>query len=63
MVHWHVEEALLLVGVQIHRNHAVNACHAKHVGHKFRTDADTWLALAVLTCPTEVGDDGINGAG
>ena len=43
-----VEEALHLAGVQIHREHAVDARGLQHVGHQARADR---LARAPTSCP------------
>ena len=62
MVDGHVEESLYLVGMQVHRDDAVHACHAEEVGHELCSDADARLVLAVLSGPSEVGDDGVDGS-
>ena len=61
VVDGNVEEALLLVGMQVHGDEAVDAGHAEHVGHELGADGHAGLVLAVLTCPSEVGDDGVDG--
>ena len=62
VVNGHVEESLLLVGMQVHRDEACDAGHSEHVGHELGGDADAGLALAVLAGPSEVGDNGVDGA-
>lgn len=54
----HIEESLDLVGMQIHGDETVDTGYAEQVSYELGTDAHTGLVLAVLTCPTEVGDDG-----
>ena len=63
VVNGYIEEALYLVGMKVHGDQAVNACHAQQVGHQFGTDAHTGFVLAVLACPAEVGHHGIDGFG
>jgi hypothetical protein len=53
-----VEEALYLVGMKVHGDEAVDACHREQVGNELRTDGYTRLVFTVLTGPAEVGDDG-----
>ncbi len=48
MVHRHVEKALDLGGVQVHRQHAVGAGPGDHVGHQFGGDRHAAFVLAVL---------------
>ena len=54
VIYRHVEEALYLIGMQVHRYHTVDACHAEQVGNEFGADRHTRLVLAVLSCPTKV---------
>ncbi len=63
VIHGDVEEALLLVGVQVHGDEAADAGHGEHVCHEFGADGHAGLVLAVLTCPSEIGDDGVDAAG
>ena len=58
VVHRDVEEALDLVGVQVHRQHTVNACGDEHIGHELGGDGVAALGLAVLPRVAEVRDDG-----
>ena len=58
MVYWYIKESLNLVGVQVHRNNSVYSCHAQQVGYQFGSDAYSWLVFSVLSCPTEIGNDG-----
>ena len=62
MVNRNIEETLDLVGVQVHGNQTVDARHTQQVGNEFGSDANSWLVLPVLTCPTEVGDYCIDSA-
>ena len=62
MVNGNVEETLNLVGVQVHRYQPVDAGNAKQVGNKLGSDAYAWFVLTVLTCPSEIRDNGIDGA-
>ncbi len=52
-----LEEALNLVGVQIHGDDPVNAGRGEHVGDELGADGHTGSVFAVLTCEPEVGDD------
>ena len=61
MVNRNIEEALNLVGMQVHGNQAVNTSYTKQVGHKFCPDANSWLVLAVLSSPSEIWDDSVDG--
>ena len=63
MIHWHIEESLDLVSMQVHRNDTVDTSHTQKVGYEFGADTDTWLVLTILSGPSELGDDGIDGAG
>ena len=63
MVYGNIEESLNLVSVQVHRDNAVYTGTTQQVGHQFGANAHTWLVLAVLTCPAEVGDHGVDVAG
>ena len=58
MIDGHVEEALDLVGVQVHGDQAIETGHAEQVGNQLGADGDAGLVLPVLPRPTEVGDDG-----
>ena len=40
--------------MQIHSDHAADACHAEHIGHQFGSYTHTGLALAVLSCPSKI---------
>ena len=60
MIYRNIEEALYLVGMQVHSNQTVYACHTQQVGNKFCTDADTRLVLSVLSRPSEVRYYGID---
>ena len=63
VIHGDIEEALDLVGVQVHRQHTVNARGDEHVGHELGGDGVAALGLAVLTGIAEVGHDGGDAAG
>ena len=62
MVHGNIEETLNLVSMQVHRDNAVYTSHTQQICYQLGTDAYTWFVLTVLTSPSEVGDDGIDGA-
>ena len=53
-----VEKSLDLVGVQVHRHHAVHTCGHQHVGHQLGADRHAGAVLAVLARPAEVGHHG-----
>jgi len=53
VVHWNVEKPLDLRGVQIHREHAADACGGDQVGHEFGGDGDARLVFAILPCVSE----------
>ena len=53
-----VEESLNLVGVKVHRHHAVHACGHQQVGYQLGADRYAGAVLAVLPRPPEVGDHG-----
>ena len=53
-----IEEALDLVGVQVHRHHTVDTCGHQHVGYQLGADRHAGTVLAVLTRPAEVGHHG-----
>ena len=64
MVYRHIEEALNLVGMQVHGDDTVHTGHTEQVGHQLGTDAHTRLVLAVLAGPSEIrnhGDDAVGG--
>ncbi len=63
VVHRDVEEALELVRVEIHREHAVGARGADEVGHQLGADRDPRLVLTVLPGVAEVGDHGRDAGG
>ena len=54
----HVEEALNLGGVQVHRQHAVGAGPRDQVGDELGRDRHAAFVFAVLPGVAEVGDDG-----
>ena len=54
----YVEETLYLVGMQVHRHHAVYACGHQQVGYQFRADRHPGPVFPILSCPAEVGDYG-----
>ena len=54
VIYWNIEEALNLIGMEVHGDEAVDTCYAEQVGNQFCTDADTWFVLTVLASPTEV---------
>ena len=60
MIHRHVEEALNLVGMQVHGDEAVYAGCAQQVCHQFCAYGHPWLVFSVLPCPAEVWDHSYN---
>ena len=60
MIYRNFKESLLLIGVEIHGDHAINAGYAQHIGDQLGSDGNTGLAFAVLTGPTVVGYHGID---
>ena len=58
MIHGDVEEALDLVGVQVHRQHPVGPGLDDHVRHQLGRDRHPALVLAVLAGVAEVRDHG-----
>ena len=58
VVYGDIEEGLLLVGVEVHRDETVDSGDAEQVGFQLGGDGDTGLVFAVLTGPAVVGDDG-----
>ena len=58
MIDGEVEEALDLLGVQVHRHHPVGACGGEQVGHELGRDRFTRQALLVLAGVPVIGDDG-----
>ena len=63
VVYWNIEEALDLVGVEIHGDEAVDSGHAQKVGDEFGGDRNARFVFAVLTGPSEIGHYGDDGAG
>ena len=63
MIERNVEESLNLVGVQIHRQHAVGAGALEQIGDKTRGDRHARLILAVLSGIAVVGKNGGNALG
>ena len=53
-----IEKSLNLVGMQVHRHHAVDTCGHQHVGHQFGADRHAGTVFAVLARPAEVGHYG-----
>ena len=53
MVDGNIEEALDLVGVEIHGDHTVNTGGSEQIGHKFGAYRHAGLILAVLTGPSK----------
>jgi hypothetical protein len=58
VVHRDVEEALDLLAVQIHRQHAVGPGGHEQVGHQLGGDGHAGLVLAILPGVAVEGDDG-----
>ena len=56
MIDRHIEEALDLVGMEIHRDQAVDAGNCQHVRNQLSADSHTRLVLTVLTRPAEIRD-------
>ena len=63
VVYGDVEEALNLVGVQVHGQHTVGAGPGDQVGHQLGGNGVTGLGLTILTGVAKVGDDGGDAAG
>ena len=63
VIHGDIEEALDLVGVQVHGQHAVGAGGGEHIGHQLGGDRIAGLGLTVLTGIAEIGDHGGDTAG
>ena len=64
IVHGHVEEALDLVGVQVHGQYAVDACGFQHIGHQFGGNRYAGgTRTAVLARIAEIGNGGGNPSG
>ena len=58
MVQGNIEEALDLVGVQVHGQNTVSAGGGDHVGNQLGGDGIAGLGLAVLAGIAEVRDNG-----
>ncbi len=54
MIHGHIEKALDLRGVQIHRQHAIGPSPRDAVGHEFGRDRYATFILAILARVTIV---------
>ncbi len=54
----HIEKALNLGGVQVHRQHAVGAGPRDEVRHELGRDRHAAFVLAILPGVAEVGNDG-----
>jgi hypothetical protein len=63
MVHGHFEEALDLVGMEVHGHDPVHAGGSEHIGHQLGADAHPWLVLAVLSGESEIGHHGHDALG
>ena len=62
MVDGNVEETLNLVSVEVHRDQTIDTGNAQQVGNKFGPNANAGFVFAVLSCPSEVRDNGVNGS-
>ncbi len=58
VIHRHIEKALDLGGVQIHRQHPLDSGLGDHVGHQLGADRGAGPGAAVLPCVAEIGDHG-----
>src|SRR5436305_14726586 len=58
MVHRDIEEALHLLRVQIHREHAAHPGGMKEIRHELGGDRNARLILPVLSCVTKKRNDG-----
>ena len=58
MIHRNVEKALHLLGVQVHRQHAMHAGGSEQIGDQFRRDRDARLVFAVLARVSKKWNDG-----
>ena len=63
VIHGDIEEALDLVGMDVHGQHAVSAGGGDHVGHQLGGDGVAGLGLTVLAGIAEIGDNGGDAAG
>jgi hypothetical protein len=54
VINWHIEEALDLRGVQVHRDDMVTAGRLQHIGNKFCRDGSPALVLLILSRVGEV---------
>ena len=52
-----LKKTLNLIGVKIHRHHAVGACSLQQISHEARRDGHSWLVLSILPCIAEVWYD------
>ena len=62
MVDGHIEEALLLIGMEIHGQHTSNTCHAQQISNQLGADAYARFAFAVLSRPAEIRNHSIHRA-
>ena len=58
MIDRHLEEALDLIGVQVHGHHPVHTGGGEHVRHKLCSDGDPRLVLPILARHAEIRDHG-----
>ena len=63
MIDRNIEEALNLIGMQVHCNEAVDTGHAQKVGDQFGGDRYAGFVFTVLSCPSEIGGYGDNRIG
>ena len=57
MIHWDVEKALHLLGVEIHRQHAIHPGGIQQISDELRRDWNARLILAVLARVTKKWND------
>ena len=54
MVDRNIKESLNLIGMQVHRNQAVDTGSTQHVCDQLGPDRNTRFIFSILTCPTEI---------
>ena len=60
MINRAVEEALDLVSMEVHGDETIDAGGGQHIGNEFGANGNTWLVLSILTCPSEIWNNGSN---
>ena len=62
VIYRNIEESLFLICVQVHSDETGNTGNRQHICYKFGTNGHTWFILAILTSPTEIGNNSIDGS-